>query len=108
MPCQLRTYRRGAGLSPEQCGQSAWAFLPSGERVAGPEAFAAAFDALLGVSAFRSLYRMPLLRPLGDGLYRWVAAHRSRFPGVTPALQRTIWEPQQGRKIVFDRPQSPD
>ena len=108
MPCQLETYRRAAGLSPEQCDQSAWALLPSGERVAGAEAFAVAFDALLGVSLFRSLYRTPLLRSLGDGLYRWVAAHRSRFPGVTPALQRMVWEPQRGRKIAFDRPDTRD
>ncbi len=108
MPCQLEGYRRAAELTREQCGQSVWALLPSGERVAGAEVFAVALDALLGCAFLRPLYRTPLLRPVGDGLYRWVAAHRSRFPGVTPALERTVWEPQQGRKIIWDRPEAPD
>jgi predicted DCC family thiol-disulfide oxidoreductase YuxK len=34
-----------------------------------------------------ALYRIPGIRSIEDAVYRWVAAHRYRFPGTTPYCQ---------------------
>jgi predicted DCC family thiol-disulfide oxidoreductase YuxK len=56
----------------------------SGEVYAGAEAANAAVSAALGTRLPLRFYRMPGIRWLQEAIYRWVAAHRYRFPGTTP------------------------
>jgi predicted DCC family thiol-disulfide oxidoreductase YuxK len=56
----------------------------SGEVYAGAEAANAAVSAAIGTRLPLRFYRLPGVRSLQDAVYRWVAAHRYRFPGTTP------------------------
>jgi predicted DCC family thiol-disulfide oxidoreductase YuxK len=47
----------------------------------------AALSAGLGTSLPLWTYRLPGLRALQNAIYRWVAAHRYRFRGVTPLCE---------------------
>ena len=56
----------------------------SGTVCAGAEAVNAAVSSALGTRVPLSVYRIPGIRSLEDAIYRYVAAHRYRFPGTTP------------------------
>ncbi|MBV8929713.1 MAG: DUF393 domain-containing protein [Mycobacteriaceae bacterium] len=56
----------------------------SGQVYAGAEACNAALSAALGTRLPMMLYRIPLIGAIEEAVYRWVAAHRYRFPGTTP------------------------
>ena len=56
----------------------------SGEVYAGAEAANAALSAAIGTKLPLALYRVPGMRFVQEAIYRWVAAHRYRFPGTTP------------------------
>jgi predicted DCC family thiol-disulfide oxidoreductase YuxK len=56
----------------------------SGRVYAGAEAANAAVSAALGTRIPLLVYRIPGIRSAQDAIYRWVAAHRYRFPGTTP------------------------
>jgi predicted DCC family thiol-disulfide oxidoreductase YuxK len=77
-----------AGLTQAQCEAAAWTLLPDGRRFQGAEAISVSLDVILGISLFGPLYRLPGLTQLEDGIYRWIAENRSRFPGSTPAVER--------------------
>ena len=80
------------GLTPEQGNSSVWAVpaggaargVASGHATGGAEAVAAVLDAALGTRLFTTFYRLPLVGRAQESVYRWVAAHRGSFPGVTP------------------------
>ncbi|MDO4918275.1 thiol-disulfide oxidoreductase DCC family protein, partial [Kocuria sp.] len=80
------------GLTPEQGDTSVWA-IPArcgaeaparGSAHSGARAVAAILDTALGTRCFGALYDLPLVGRVQEGIYRWVAAHRGGFPGVTP------------------------
>jgi predicted DCC family thiol-disulfide oxidoreductase YuxK len=56
----------------------------SGAVYTGAEAWAAAWSVALGTRLPLLFYRIPGNRFIQDAVYRWVAAHRYRFPGTTP------------------------
>jgi predicted DCC family thiol-disulfide oxidoreductase YuxK len=56
----------------------------SGAVYAGAEAVNAAVSAAIGSRIPLALYRLPGVRFIQDVVYRWVAAHRYKFPGTTP------------------------
>jgi predicted DCC family thiol-disulfide oxidoreductase YuxK len=56
----------------------------SGAVYSGAEAVNAALSAALGTRLPLLIYRIPGIRSLQDAVYRWVAANRYRFPGITP------------------------
>jgi predicted DCC family thiol-disulfide oxidoreductase YuxK len=56
----------------------------SGAVYSGAEAMNAAVSTAIGARFPLMLYRIPGVRFLEDAVYRWVAAHRYRFPGTTP------------------------
>lgn len=75
------------GLSREQADETVWLF--QGERrLAGAAAVNAALDTALGRSLFGRTYRVPGSAAVQDRVYRWVAEHRGRIPGVTPWCER--------------------
>lgn len=56
----------------------------SGEVYSGAEAANAALSSAIGTRIPLLAYRLPGIRWAQDSVYRWVAAHRYRFPGKTP------------------------
>jgi predicted DCC family thiol-disulfide oxidoreductase YuxK len=56
----------------------------SGAVYSGAEAANAALSAALGTRIPLAVYRIPGIRVIEEAAYRWVAAHRYRFPGTTP------------------------
>ncbi len=59
----------------------------SGAVYAGARAVNAALSAALGTSVPSRIYRLPGIGAAQDAVYRWVAAHRYRFRGVTPLCE---------------------
>jgi predicted DCC family thiol-disulfide oxidoreductase YuxK len=64
--------------------ESGWWLDSSGQVYAAAEAVNAALSVALGTRAPLSVYRVRGIGALQDAVYRWVAAHRYRFPGTTP------------------------
>jgi predicted DCC family thiol-disulfide oxidoreductase YuxK len=56
----------------------------SGSVYSGAEAANAALSAAIGNRIPLAVYRIPGIRFIEDVVYRWVVAHRYRFPGTTP------------------------
>lgn len=52
--------------------------------VSGARAVAAILDTALGTRCFGAFHGLPLVGRTQEAVYRWVATHRGRFPGVTP------------------------
>jgi predicted DCC family thiol-disulfide oxidoreductase YuxK len=76
------------GISPASLLESVrWLDHPSGAVYSGAEAANAALSAALGTKLPLSFYRLPGVRFIEDVVYRWVVAHRYRFPGTTPYCQ---------------------
>lgn len=77
-----------AGLTAEEGGSAAWLWLPNGARYRGMAAFWAALAVVWPVvgDLLLALYHLPLIRPLQDAAYRWIAANRKHFPGGPPWL----------------------
>jgi len=67
--------------------ESAWWLDSSGAVFAGAHAMNAALSAALGTRLPLWIYRIPGIGALQDVVYRWVAAHRYRFRGVTPLCE---------------------
>ena len=76
------------GLTEAQCSEAVQ-FVDAGARsYAGAPAIAAALGA--GPAAYRlvgAVMGLPGVRGLAAVVYRWVAAHRHRLPGGTPACR---------------------
>jgi len=64
--------------------ESRWWLDASGQVYGGAEAVNAALSAALGTRLPLVVYRVPVVRAVQERVYRWVAAHRYRFPGATP------------------------
>lgn len=72
------------GISREELEKSVTWLDEDGARYSGAHAVNAALAAALGTRIPLWIYRVPGVRQLQEALYRWVAANRHRFPGVTP------------------------
>jgi len=72
------------GVSPTRMLTSTWWLDSSGAVYGGAQAMNAALSAALGNRLPMLVYRIPGVGALQRLVYRWVAAHRYRFPGTTP------------------------
>jgi predicted DCC family thiol-disulfide oxidoreductase YuxK len=72
------------GVSPTQMLTSMWWLDSSGAVYSGAHAMNAALSAALGSRVPLYIYRIPGVGAVQRLVYRWVAAHRYRFPGMTP------------------------
>ena len=72
------------GIAPASLLESVRWLDSSGAVYSGAEAANAAFSAAVGTRITLAIYRIPGIRFLEDALYRYVAAHRYKFPGTTP------------------------
>jgi predicted DCC family thiol-disulfide oxidoreductase YuxK len=75
------------GIPPSQLLDSGRWLDASGAVYSGAEAMNAALSAAIGSGLPLLLYRIPGMRFIQDATYRWVSAHRYRFPGTTPYCQ---------------------
>ncbi len=87
-PFQRSRLLQEIGLTRAQCEEAAWAIEPDGRRHRGALAVCAALAWAVGVPAWCRICALPGLRQLLEAVYRWVAAHRDRLPGVCPYCQR--------------------
>lgn len=72
------------GVAPARILDAARWLDASGDVYESAEAMNAALSTALGTRLPLRLYRLPGIRALQDGIYRYVAGHRYRFPGTTP------------------------
>lgn len=72
------------GIPPSRLLESVRWLDSSGAVYAGAEAANAALSTAIGTGLPLMFYRIPGIRFIEDAIYRWVAAHRYRFPGTTP------------------------
>lgn len=75
------------GIPPSRLLESVRWLDSSGAVYSGAEAANAALSTALGTRLPLVFYRLPGIRFVEDAIYRWVAAHRYRFPGTTPYCQ---------------------
>jgi predicted DCC family thiol-disulfide oxidoreductase YuxK len=72
------------GIAPASLLESVRWLDSSGTVYSGAEATNAALSAAIGTRIPLVIYRIPGIRFIEDVVYRWVVAHRYRFPGTTP------------------------
>ena len=72
------------GIAPASLLESVRWLDSSGSVYSGAEAANAALSAAIGNRIPLAVYRIPGMRFIEEGIYRWVATHRYRFPGTTP------------------------
>jgi predicted DCC family thiol-disulfide oxidoreductase YuxK len=75
------------GIAPTSLFESVRWLDASGAVYSGAEAANAAVSAAIGTRIPLAIYRIPGIRFIEEAVYRWVAAHRYRFPGTTPYCQ---------------------
>jgi predicted DCC family thiol-disulfide oxidoreductase YuxK len=75
------------GIPPSRLLESVRWLDFSGAVYVGAEASNAALSSAIGTRFPLMLYRIPGVRFLEDAVYRFVVAHRYRFPGTTPYCQ---------------------
>jgi predicted DCC family thiol-disulfide oxidoreductase YuxK len=73
------------GTDAATCAESVQWRGPDGRRLAGAAAVNAVLDTVTGTPIPSTLYRATA--GLQERAYRWVADHRSHFPGMTPYCQ---------------------
>ena len=91
VPYQKDGVAASAGLSTEDCEKAAWAYEPGDETGQPPRRrwrAAGAINASLAVALGTILplvfYELPLVGPLQNRAYDFVAANRGKFPGDEP------------------------
>jgi predicted DCC family thiol-disulfide oxidoreductase YuxK len=72
------------GITPASLLDSIRWLDASGAVYSGAAAANAAFSAAVGTRIPLAIYRIPGIRFIEEAVYRWIAAHRYRFPGTTP------------------------
>lgn len=80
------------GVPGDRPPESAWWLDSSGAVFGGARAMNASLCAALGTPVPLWIYRLPGMGAVQNAVYRWVAAHRYRFRGVTPLCET---EPQR-------------
>jgi predicted DCC family thiol-disulfide oxidoreductase YuxK len=83
-PLQTPGAAERLGLTPSSLLESVRWLDSSGAVYSGAEAANAALSTAIGTKVPLLLYRIPGVRFIQDAIYRWVAAHRYRFPGTMP------------------------
>jgi predicted DCC family thiol-disulfide oxidoreductase YuxK len=91
-PMQKPGVSERVGVTKERLLESIWWLDSSGAVFAGAKAMNAAVSTALGTRLPLQVYRLPGVGPVQEMVYRWVAAHRYRFRGVTPLCES---EPEQ-------------
>lgn len=86
-PLQVPGVSQRVGVAAEHLMESVWWLDASGAVFGGAEAVNAALSAALGTRLPIQVYRLPGVRSLEERIYRWVAAHRYKFRGVTPLCE---------------------
>lgn len=86
-PMQKQGVSERLGIAPERLLESSWWLDSSGAVFAGAEAMNAALSTALGTQLPLCIYRVPGISVVQEAVYRWVAAHRYRFRGVTPLCE---------------------
>ena len=84
-PMQAPGMAERLGVPADRLTDSAWWLDSSGAVFAGAKAMNAALSAALGTPLPLRIYR--LTSAIQNPIYRWVAAHRHRFRGVTPLCE---------------------
>lgn len=85
VPSQRPGVAERAGLTTWQLADSVWWLADAGgPPVPGAAAVNHALGAALGTNLLIHCYRLPGVARAQEAVYRWVAARRGRFPGVTP------------------------
>lgn len=87
VPLQSPGTAQRLGIPPSQLLDSSRWLAASGAVYSGAEAMNAAVSTAIGTRLPLMLYRIHGIRFVEDTIYRWVAAHRYRFPGTTPYCQ---------------------
>lgn len=82
VPLQSPGAPASIGTTEEQCSQAVQWLGSDGRRHSAAAAVNAALSAALGTRLPLRLYAVT--RPVQDWLYDWVAANRSRLPGMAP------------------------
>ena len=83
-PLQSPGAAQRLGIAPASLLESVRWLDSSGTVYSGAEAANAALSAAIGRRIPLAIYRIPGVRFIEEAVYRWVAAHRYRFPGTTP------------------------
>jgi predicted DCC family thiol-disulfide oxidoreductase YuxK len=83
-PLQSPGTAQRLGITPASLLDSLRWLDSSGTVYSGAEAANAALSAALRTRIPLAIYRIPGIRFIEDVVYRWVVAHRYRFPGTTP------------------------
>jgi predicted DCC family thiol-disulfide oxidoreductase YuxK len=83
-PLQTPGTAQRLGITPASLLDSLRWLDPSGTVYSGAEAANAALSTALGTRIPLAIYRISGFRFIEDVVYRWVVAHRYRFPGTTP------------------------
>jgi predicted DCC family thiol-disulfide oxidoreductase YuxK len=91
-PMQKPGVSERVGVTKERLLESNWWLDSSGAVFAGAKAMNAAVSTALGTTLPLQVYLLPGVGPVQEMVYRWVAAHRYRFRGVTPLCES---EPEQ-------------
>jgi len=91
-PMQKPGVSERVGVTKERLLESNWWLDSSGAVFAGAKAMNAAVSTALGTRLPLQVYLLPGVGPVQEMVYRWVAAHRYRFRGVTPLCES---EPEQ-------------
>lgn len=86
-PLQSAGTAERLGIPPSELLDSVRWLDASGAVYSGAEAANAAVSTAAGTRLPLLLYRIPGIGFAEDLIYRWVAAHRYRFPGTTPYCQ---------------------
>jgi predicted DCC family thiol-disulfide oxidoreductase YuxK len=86
MPHQRPGVPESIGATPFECAESVQWRGPDGIRLEGAAAVNAALGTAVGSSVPMELYRRSA--PVQERLYRWVAEHRRRLPGMSPWCAR--------------------
>src|SRR5277367_3405795 len=86
-PMQKPGVSERVGVAAERLPESVWWLDSSGSVFAGAQAMNAALSTALGSRLPMLIYRALGVGPLQELVYRWVAAHRYRFRGVTPLCE---------------------
>jgi predicted DCC family thiol-disulfide oxidoreductase YuxK len=85
-PLQAEGVPASIGATVEECREAVQWLGTDGVRRSGADAVNAVLAVLTGTALPSTLYRAS--SGLQERAYRWIADHRSRFPGTTPHCQR--------------------
>jgi predicted DCC family thiol-disulfide oxidoreductase YuxK len=75
------------GVTAEELLETSWFLDSSGAVFRGAKGMNAALSTAIGTELPMSIYRIPGIGAVQEMVYRWFAAHRYKFRGVTPLCE---------------------